>query len=198
MHFIPTIVKTTKNIERAYDIYSYLLKNRIIYLTGTIDDTLANIICAQLIFLESENPEKDIYLYINSPGGSITAGLAIYDTIQFISPDVQTWGFGLAASCGSFLLTSGAPNKRFALPNTRIMLHEPSGGFQGRSQHIEDQANEVIYLRKLLVDLYHQHSNQPKDQIEQWFKRESFFSAKEAKALNLIDNVQEFRQKKQK
>lgn len=193
MHFIPTIVKSTKNIERAYDIYSYLLKNRIVFLTGEINDTVANIVCAQLIFLESENPEQDIFLYINSPGGSVTAGLAIYDTMQFVKPDIQTWGFGLAASCGSLLLTAGAKNKRFALPNTRIMLHEPSGGFNGKSQHIEDHANEIIYLRKVLVDIYHLHSNQDKTIIEEWFKRESFFAPNQAKDLGLIDHVEKFR-----
>lgn len=193
MHFIPTVIEKAQNFERAHDIYSYLLKNRIVFLNGEIDDTLANIICAQLIFLEAQNPEEDIHLYINSPGGIITSGLAIYDTMQFIKPDVQTWAMGLAASCGSFLLSAGSPGKRNSLPNTRIMLHEPSGGFRGRSVHIEDQANEVVFLRELLLNLYHKHSNQDKEKIMQWFKRESFFSPSEAKELRLIDNIFEHR-----
>lgn len=184
---IPTVVSHRE--RGSYDIFSYLLKNRIVFLYGGINDEVANVVCAQLLFLEAENPEKDIYLYINSPGGSITSGLAIYDTMQLIKPDVQTWGMGLAASCGSFLLCSGAAKKRFSLPNTRIMLHEPSGGFEGRSLHIEDQANEVKYLREKLADLYAYHSGQTLDDIAKWFSRETFFSPEQALEFGIIDHV---------
>lgn len=189
---IPTVVSHKE--RGSYDIFSYLLKNRIIFLSGCIDDDIANIICAQLFFLEAENPEKDIYLYINSPGGSITAGLAIYDTMQLIHPDVQTWGMGLAASCGSFLLCAGAENKRFCLPHTRIMLHEPSSGYAGRSVHIEDHANEVKFLREKLAELYSKHSNQSVDLFYKWFARETFFSAEQAKEFGVVDHIKSNRE----
>lgn len=184
---IPTVISHKE--RGSYDIYSYLLKNRIIFLYGSINDEVANIVCAQLLFLEAENSEKDIYLYINSPGGSITAGLAIYDTIQLIQPDVQTWGMGLAASCGSFLLCSGAKDKRFALPHTRIMLHEPSSGYEGRSVHIEDHANEVKFLREKLSQLYGKHSGQTLEAINKWFYRETFFSPEQALEVGIIDHI---------
>lgn len=191
MLIVPTVVSQKE--RGSYDIFSYLLKNRIIFLNGAINDDLANTICAQLLFLEAENSEKDIYLYINSPGGSITSGLAIYDTMQLIQPDVQTWGMGLAASCGSFLLCSGAENKRYSLPHTRIMLHEPSSGYEGRSVHIEDHANEVRFLREKLAQLYSKHSSQPIDKIEGWFSRESFFSPEKAQEFGIIDHIKAIR-----
>ncbi|WP_342262067.1 ATP-dependent Clp protease proteolytic subunit [Alphaproteobacteria bacterium endosymbiont of Tiliacea citrago] len=189
---IPTVVSEKE--RGSYDIFSYLLKNRIIFLSGGINDSVANVICAQLLFLEAENPEKDIYLYINSPGGSITSGLAIYDTMQLVKPDVQTWAMGLAASCGSFLLCSGAAGKRFSLPNTRIMLHEPSGGYEGRSVHIEDHANEVRFLREKLAELYSKHSKQSVDAIYKWFYRETFFSPEIAKEFGIIDHIKTLRE----
>lgn len=189
MELVPIVIKKSAQGERSYDIYSFLLRNRIIFLSGVINDNVASSICAQLIFLESEDPDQDIHLYINSPGGSIASAMAIYDTMQFIKPDVCTLGMGMAASCGSFLLSAGAAGKRNALPNTRIMLHEPWGGYQGRSKHIEDHAKEIIFLRNVLIDIYAKHSGQNKEQLNNWLDRETFFSSQEAKDLNLIDNI---------
>jgi len=189
MELVPIVIKKSAQGERSYDIYSFLLRNRIVFLNGQINDGVAASICAQLIFLESEDPEQDINLYINSPGGSISAGMAIYDTMQFIRPDVATLGMGMAASCGSFLLSAGAPGKRTALPNTRVMLHEPWGGYQGRSKHIEDHAKEIIFLRDKLVEIYRKHSGQSSENINNWLDRESFFSAEEAQKFGFIDKV---------
>jgi len=189
MELIPIVVKKSAQGERSYDIYSFLLRNRIVFLSGPINDNVAASVCAQLIFLAAEDPKKDIHFYINSVGGTVHSALAIYDTIQLIAPDVQTWGMGLAASCGSFLLTAGTAGKRNILPNTRVMLHEPWGGYQGRSRHMEDHAKEMVAARKTLTDIYHRHTKQPHEQIEKWLERETFFSAQECKKLGIIDNI---------
>lgn len=191
MELIPIVVKKSAQGERSYDIYSFLLRNRIVFLNGVINDNVAASICAQLIFLAAEDSKKDIHLYINSVGGALHAAMAMYDTIQLITPDVQTWGMGLAASCGSLLLTAGTKGKRNILPHTRVMLHEPSSGYQGRSRHMEDHARESAYNRKMLVDIYHKHTQQPKDDIEKWLERETFFSSKESEKLGIIDNIVE-------
>jgi len=191
MELIPIVVKKSAQGERSYDIYSFLLRNRIVFLSGPINDNVAASVCAQLIFLAAEDPKKDIHFYINSVGGTVHSAMAIYDTMQLISPDVQTWGMGLAASCGSFLLTAGTPGKRNILPHTRVMLHEPWGGYQGRSRHMEDHAKEAAYTRKTLTDIYHRHTKQPHDQIEKWLERETFFSSEECKKLGIIDNIVE-------
>ena len=189
MDLIPTVIKKSHQGERAYDIYSFLLLNRIIFLTGEINDRVASSICAQLLFLESENPEKDIHMYINSPGGAVYDALAIYDTMQLVQPDIQTWGIGLAASCGSLLLTAGTHGKRNALPNTKVMLHEPSGGFKGRSLHFEDHAKEIIAIRKKLIEIYKHHSKASEELIKNWLDRETFFTAQEAKSLGIVDQI---------
>ncbi len=189
MELIPIVIKKSNQGERSYDIYSFLLRNRIIFLSGPINDAVSTSICAQLLFLEAEDPTQDIHIYINSPGGIVSSALAIYDTMQFIKPDVNTWGMGMAASCGSFLLACGTEGKRHALPNTRVMLHEPWGGYQGRSQHIEDHAKDIMYTRNKLVDIYHKHTKQDKDKINKWLDRESFFSAEEALSIGILDNV---------
>jgi ATP-dependent Clp protease protease subunit len=188
---VPTIIEKTAGYERAFDIYSYLLKNRIIFLSGEVNDHMATSIAAQLIFLQSQDAEKDIHIYINSPGGSVYAGFSIIDTMNFVKCDVQTWAIGLAASCGSLILSAGAPGKRHALPNARIMLHEPSGGFQGRSLHMEDHANEIIYIRKKIHNLYKHSSNKNLSDadLEKYLNRESFFDPETAKKLGLIDNI---------
>jgi ATP-dependent Clp protease, protease subunit len=186
---VPMVVEQTNRGERAYDIYSRLLKERIIFLTGTVFDEMASLICAQLLFLESENPSKDIYLYINSPGGVVTSGLAIYDTMQYIRPAVSSVCIGQAASMGSLLLTAGAKGKRFALPNARIMIHQPSGGFQGQATDIEIHAREILALRARLNGMYVSHTGQSLDVIEQAMERDKFLSAEEAKAFGLIDEV---------
>lgn len=186
---VPMVVETTNRGERAYDIYSRLLKERIIFLTGAVHDDVASLICAQLLFLESENPEKDISFYINSPGGVVTAGLAIYDTMQYIRPEVSTVCVGQAASMGSFLLCAGAKNKRFALPNSRVMIHQPSGGAQGQATDIEIQAREILKTRERLNDLYVQHTGQDLDLIERSMERDNFMSADEAKEFGLVDEV---------
>lgn len=190
---VPMVVEQTNRGERAYDIYSRLLKERIIFLIGGVNDGVASLICAQLLFLESENPGKDISFYINSPGGYVSAGLAIYDTIQYIRPQVSTVCIGQAASMGSLLLAAGAPGKRFSLPNSRIMVHQPSGGAQGQAADIEIQAREILKLRARLNDIYVQHTGQTLDVIEQAMERDTFMSAEEAKTFGLIDEVVEKR-----
>lgn len=186
---IPMVVEQTNRGERSYDIYSRLLKERIIFLTGPVDDNVSSVICAQLLFLESENPSKDISFYINSPGGIVTAGLAIYDTMKYIRPDVSTVCFGQAASMGSLLLCAGAAEKRYALPNARIMIHQPSGGFQGQATDIDIHAREILSLRARLNGIYVEHTGQALDVIEQKMDRDSFLSPEEAKVFGLIDDV---------
>ena len=187
--YVPIVVEQTGRGERSYDIYSRLLKDRIILLSGPIDDTVANSIVAQLLFLESENPDKDIHLYINSPGGVVTAGMAIYDTMQYIKPDVSTICVGSAASMGSLLLTAGAPGKRYALPHSRIMIHQPLGGVQGQASEIEIHAREILRLREELNGVLAHHTGQPIEVIAQDTDRDNFMSAEDAKAYGLIDEV---------
>jgi len=186
---VPMVVEQTNRGERSYDIYSRLLKERIIFLTGQVFDEVSSLICAQLLFLESENPNKDISFYINSPGGVVTSGLAIYDTMQYIRPPVSTVCIGQAASMGSLLLTAGAKDKRFALPNARVMVHQPSGGFQGQATDIEIHAREILALRARLNNMYVEHTGQPLEVIEQAMERDKFLSAAEAKEFGLIDEV---------
>lgn len=186
---VPMVVETTNRGERAYDIYSRLLKERIIFLTGGVNDGVASLVCAQLLFLESENPNKDIAFYINSPGGLVTAGLAIYDTMQYIRPDVSTVCIGQAASMGSLLLAAGAEGKRYALPNARIMVHQPSGGAQGQATDIEIQAREILSLRARLNSIYVRHTKQPLDVIERAVERDRFMSPEEAREFGLVDEV---------
>jgi len=186
---VPMVVETTNRGERAYDIFSRLLKERIIFLTGGVDDGVASLICAQLLFLESENPTKDISFYINSPGGIVTSGLAIYDTMRYIRPDVSTVCIGQAASMGSFLLCAGAKGKRFALPNARVMIHQPSGGAQGQATDIEIQAKEILSLRSRLNNIYAEHTGQPLDVIEEALERDRFLSPEDARDFGLIDEV---------
>lgn len=190
---VPMVVEQTARGERSYDIYSMLLKERVIFMTGQVEDYMANLIVAQLLYLESENPDKDIHLYINSPGGSVTAGLSIYDTMQFIKPDVSTMCIGQAASMGAMLLAGGAAGKRFALPHSRMMIHQPSGGAQGQASDIEIQANEIIKIRKRLNVLLAEHSGQTEDKIAKDTERDNFMSAKEAEEYGLIDKVIERR-----
>ena len=186
---VPIVVEQTARGERSYDIYSRLLKDRVIFMTGVVEDHMANLIVAQLLFLESENPDKDIHLYINSPGGSITAGLSIYDTMQFIQPDVSTMCVGQAASMGAMLLAGGAKGKRLALPHSRMMIHQPSGGAQGQASDIEIQANEIIELRRLLNVLLSINTGQSEKSIAQDTERDNFLSAKEALDYGLVDKV---------
>ncbi|MEI6161045.1 MAG: ATP-dependent Clp endopeptidase proteolytic subunit ClpP [Roseococcus sp.] len=186
---VPMVVEQSSRGERAYDIYSRLLKERIIFLTGAVYDQVSSLICAQLLFLESENPNKEISFYINSPGGVVSAGLAIYDTMQFIRSPVSTLCLGMAASMGSLLLTAGAKGKRFALPNARVMVHQPSGGAQGQATDIEIQAREILELRKLLNQIYVTHTGQPVEAIEAKLERDSYMSAEEARDWGLIDQV---------
>ncbi|MDR3518269.1 MAG: ATP-dependent Clp endopeptidase proteolytic subunit ClpP [Azospirillaceae bacterium] len=186
---IPMVVEQTNRGERSYDIYSRLLKERIIFLVGPVNDPVASVICAQLLFLESENPNKDIYFYINSPGGIVTSGLAIYDTIQYIRPQVSTLCIGQAASMGSLLLACGAPGKRFSLPNSRIMIHQPSGGAQGQASDIEIQAQEILKLRARLNEIYAKHTGNSLEVIEAAMERDKFLSPEEGKAFGLIDDV---------
>jgi len=190
---VPMVVEQTARGERSYDIYSMLLKERVIFMTGQVEDYMANLIVAQLLYLESENPDKDIHLYINSPGGSVTAGLSIYDTMQFIKPDVSTMCIGQAASMGAMLLAGGAVGKRFALPHSRMMIHQPSGGAQGQASDIEIQANEIIKIRKRLNVLLAAHSGQTEEKIAKDTERDNFMSAKEAEEYGLIDKVIERR-----
>ena len=186
---IPMVVEQTNRGERAFDIYSRLLKERIIFLTGPVHDQVASVICAQLLYLESENPKKDISFYINSPGGIVTAGLAMYDTMQYIKCDVSTVCMGLAASMGSLLLTAGAPGKRFALPNSKIMIHQPSGGAQGQATDIEIQAKEILKTRARLNNMYVTHTGQKLSVIEEAMERDNFMDPDEAKEFGLIDEV---------
>ncbi|MCB9991379.1 MAG: ATP-dependent Clp endopeptidase proteolytic subunit ClpP [Rhodospirillales bacterium] len=188
-YLVPTVVEQTNRGERAYDIYSRLLKERIIFLTGEVNDQVSALICAQLLFLESENPKKDISFYINSPGGVVTSGLAMYDTMQYIKPEVSTVCIGQAASMGSLLLTAGAANKRFALPHARIMIHQPHGGAQGQATDIEIQAKEILRLRSKLNDIYVHHTGQKLSVIEKAMDRDNFMSAEEAQKFGLIDQV---------
>lgn len=188
-YMIPMVVEQTNRGERSYDIYSRLLKDRIVFLGGEINDDIANLVVAQLLFLESEDPDKDIHLYINSPGGVITAGLAIYDTMQYIRPDVSTICIGQAASMGSLLLAAGAPGKRYALPLSRIMIHQPLGGARGQSTDIQIQAREILRMREILNGIYEKHTGQPVDRINQDTERDNFMSAEEAKEYGLIDQV---------
>ena len=186
---IPMVVEQTSRGERSYDIYSRLLKERIIFLVGPVDDNIASLVCAQLLFLEAENPKTDISMYINSPGGVVTSGLSIYDTMEYIRPDVSTVCIGQAASMGSLLLTAGAKNKRYCLPNARIMTHQPSGGFQGQATDIEIHAKEIINLRSRLNNIYVKHSGKKIAEIETLMDRDTFLSPQDALKLGLIDEV---------
>ena len=188
-HLVPTVIEQTNRGERAFDIYSRLLKERIIFLTGEVNDYVSSLICAQLLFLESENPKKEISFYINSPGGVVTAGLAMYDTMQYIKPKVSTVCIGQAASMGSFLLMAGEPGMRYALPNARIMIHQPSGGARGQATDIEIQAREILRLRKMLNESYVKHTGQKLKTVEDAMERDNFMSAEEAKKWGLIDEV---------
>lgn len=186
---VPMVVEQTARGERAFDIYSRLLKERVIFIVGGIEDHMANLVVAQLLYLESENPDKDIHLYINSPGGVITAGMSIYDTMKFIKPDVSTMCVGQAASMGAFLLSAGAKGKRFALPNARVMIHQPSGGAQGQASDIEIQAREILYLREKLNKLMADHTGQAIEKIERDVERDYFMNAEQAKEYGLIDQI---------
>ncbi|QBZ83204.1 ATP-dependent Clp protease proteolytic subunit [Hydrogenovibrio crunogenus] len=186
---IPMVIEQTSRGERSFDIYSRLLKERVIFLVGQVEDHMANLIVAQLLFLESENPDKDIHLYINSPGGSVTAGMAIYDTMRFIKPDVSTMCIGQAASMGSFLLSAGAEGKRYALPNSRVMIHQPLGGFQGQASDIEIHAKEIIQIKQKLNKALADHTGQPIEVIENDTDRDNFMSADEACDYGLVDKV---------
>ncbi len=190
---IPMVVEQSSRGERAYDIYSRLLKERIVFLVGPINDNVASLVTAQLLFLESENPKKEISLYINSPGGLVTAGLGIYDTMQYIKPDVSTLCIGQAASMGSFLLAAGEKGKRFSLPNSRIMVHQPSAGFQGQATDIEIHANEVLSLKKRLNQIYSKHTGKSEDEIKVALERDNFMTSENAKEFGLIDQVVEKR-----
>ena len=186
---VPIVVENTPRGERSYDIYSRLLKDRIIFLGTAIDDNVANAVIAQLLFLESDDPEKEIFMYINSPGGSVTAGLGIYDIMQYVSCPVSTFCTGMAASMGSILLTAGAKGKRYALPNSRVMIHQPLGGVQGQASDIERHAREIIRLKKQLMGIYEIHTGKPADIVEQDCDRDNFMTAQEAKAYGLIDEI---------
>lgn len=188
-NLVPIVVEQTSRGERSYDIYSRLLKDRIIFLVGQVEDHMANLISAQLLFLESENPDKDIHLYINSPGGSVTAGLAIYDTMQFIKPDVSTMCIGQACSMGAFLLAGGAKDKRYCLPNSRVMIHQPLGGFQGQASDIEIHAKEILYIKDKLNKILAEKTGQSIDRIKEDTDRDNFMSADEALKYGLIDKV---------
>lgn len=190
---IPMVVETSGRGERAYDIYSRLLKERVVFLVGEVNDHTANLIVAQMLFLESESPEKDIHFYINSPGGSVTAGMAIYDTMQFIKPNVSTLCIGQAASMGAFLLTAGEKGKRFCLPNSRVMIHQPLGGFRGQASDIEIHAREILYLKQKLNQMLAQHTGQSVEKIEHDTDRDNFLSAADAVAYGLVDQVLEKR-----
>ena len=189
MNLVPMVVERTARGERSYDIYSRLLKERIIFLVGPIDDHMANLVVAQLLFLEAENPDKDINLYINSPGGVITSGMSIYDTMQFIKPDVSTMCIGQAASMGAFLLNAGTAGKRFALPNARVMIHQPLGGFQGQASDFDIHAREMLKIKAKMNELMAKHSGQPIEKVEQDTDRDHFLGAEEAKSYGIIDEV---------
>ena len=193
-NLVPMVVEQSNKGERAYDIYSRLLKERIIFLTGQINDNVASLITAQLLFLEAEDPKKEINLYINSPGGLVTAGLGIYDTMQYVKPDISTLCIGQAASMGSFLLSAGAKGKRFSLPNSRIMVHQPSAGFQGQATDIEIHANEVLSLKKRLNEIYSKHTGKSVDEIKSALERDNFMTPDNAKNFGLIDKVVEKRE----
>ena len=188
-NLVPMVVEQSSKGERAYDIYSRLLKERIIFLTGQINDNVASLVTAQLLFLEAEDPKKEIYLYVNSPGGLVTAGLGIYDTMQYVKPDISTLCIGQAASMGSFLLAAGTKGKRFSLPNSRIMVHQPSAGFQGQATDIEIHANEVLSLKKRLNEIYSKHTNKSVDEIKSALERDNFMTPDNAKDFGLIDKV---------
>jgi len=192
-NLVPMVVEQSNKGERAYDIYSRLLKERIIFLTGQINENIASLVTAQLLFLEAEDPKKEIYLYINSPGGLVTAGLGIYDTMQYVKPDISTLCIGQAASMGSFLLAAGTNGKRFSLPNSRIMVHQPSAGFQGQATDIEIHANEVLSLKKRLNEIYSKHTGKTVDEIKSALERDNFMTADVAKTFGLIDEVVEKR-----
>ena len=192
-NLVPMVVEQSSKGERAYDIYSRLLKERIIFLTGQINDNVASLVTAQLLFLEAEDPKKEIYLYINSPGGLVTAGLGIYDTMQYVKPDISTLCIGQAASMGSFLLAAGTKGKRFSLPNSRIMVHKPSAGFQGQATDIEIHANEVLSLKKRLNEIYSRHTGKSVDEIKSALERDNFMTAVVAQSFGLIDEVVEKR-----
>ena len=188
-NLIPMVVEQSNRGERAYDIYSRLLKERIIFVTGPVEDYMASVIIAQLLFLEAENQKKEVSMYINSPGGVVSSGLAIYDTMQYIKPEVSTLCIGQAASMGSLLLAAGAPNKRFSLPNSRIMVHQPSGGFQGQASDIERHAQEILSLRSRLNDIYVKHTGQSLKSIEKALDRDTFMTASDSKEFGIIDKV---------
>ena len=192
-NLVPMVVEQSNKGERAYDIYSRLLKERIIFLTGQINDNVASLVTAQLLFLEAEDPKKEIYLYINSPGGLVTAGLGIYDTMQYVNPDISTLCIGQAASMGSFLLAAGTKGKRFSLPNSRVMVHQPSAGFQGQVTDIEIHANEVSSLKKRLNEIYSKHTGKSVDEVKSALERDNFMTAQVAKDFGLIDEVVEKR-----
>ncbi len=186
---VPMVVEQSARGERAFDIYSRLLKERVIFMVGPVEDNMANLIVAQLLFLESENPDKDIHLYINSPGGSVTAGMAIYDTMRFIKPDVSTICIGQAASMGAFLLSAGAKGKRYCLPHSRVMIHQPLGGFQGQASDIAIHAQEILKIKSLLNELMAEHTGQPLERLERDTDRDNFMTAEDAKTYGLIDQV---------
>jgi ATP-dependent Clp protease protease subunit len=188
-YLVPMVVEQTNKGERSYDIYSRLLKERIIFISGPVNDAMSTLVVAQLLFLESEDPKKDIYLYINSPGGIVTSGLAMYDTMQYIKPEISTVCIGQAASMGSLLLTAGAKGKRFSLPNSRIMIHQPSGGYQGQATDIEIHAKETMALKKRLNEIYVVHTGQDLETIEKSMERDNFMSPEKAKEFGLVDNV---------
>src|SRR6201991_1737310 len=192
-YYVPMVVEQSARGERGYDIWSRLLKERIIFLNGPIEDNVAGLVCAQLLYLESENPTKDISFYINSPGGVVTSGLAVYDTMQYIRPQISTLVFGQAASAGSLLLMAGAKGKRFALPNARIMIHQPSGGAQGQATDIEIHAKEILTLRKRLNEIYVTHTGQPLEAIERKLERDTYMSAEESRDFGIVDEVVESR-----
>ena len=189
LNLVPIVVEQTARGERSYDIYSRLLKDRVVFVVGPIDDYMANVVVAQLLFLESENPDKDVHLYINSPGGIVTAGLSIYDTMQFIKPDVSTICLGQAASMGSLLLTGGAKGKRYCLPHSRIMIHQPSGGFQGQASDIDIHAREILKVRERLNAIMSKHTGQPVERIERDMERDNFMEAQAAVEYGLVDTV---------
>lgn len=191
MSLVPMVVEQTNRGERSYDIFSRLLKDRIIMLSGEINDVTANLVVAQLIFLESEDPDKDIYIYINSPGGSITAGMAIYDTMNYIKPDVATICIGMAASMGAFLLTAGAKGKRFALPNSEVMIHQPLGGYQGQATDIEIHARRIIQIKDTMIRIMAEKTGQPLERIKNDVERDNFMTAEQAKEYGLIDKIME-------
>lgn len=189
LNLVPMVVEQTARGERAYDIYSRLLKERVVFMVGPVEDQVANLIVAQLLFLESENPDKDIHLYINSPGGSVSAGLAIYDTMQFVKPDISTMCVGQAASMGALLLAGGAAGKRYCLPHSRVMIHQPLGGFQGQATDVEIHAKEILKAREQLNQILSRHTGQPIEQVQLDTERDRFMSGEEAKAYGMVDDV---------